>query len=202
MGTGSGRGFCRVGLGVAGFRFTVWELGIEPIRATGLFAQFSNALLHLFARFETDDELFRHVDLLARFRIPRTACRSKFHLENAKIPQLDSAFTNQHFDDRIERPLHHVFGLLLSQSEFFGDDSDNFFFSHSVSTPIPVGLVTQNMIPGSVTATQTVKYARLRNQYCMDVDGRVSRRHGVRKSRGWKSDAKIGCQSSRQTVSQ
>lgn len=106
------------------------QLGVDPSRSAGLLAQVLNSLLHHLSRLEADDKFFRYLNLFARFGIPRGSSSSRFHLKDTKIPQFNSPLTDQRINDRIKRPLHDVFGLLLGQSEFLGDDSYDFFLRH------------------------------------------------------------------------
>src|SRR5262249_36267126 len=62
-------------------------------------------LFHLLARLERDDELGRHVHLVAGARVARLARLALLDLEDPEVAQLDPPLADQGLDDGVERLL-------------------------------------------------------------------------------------------------
>jgi len=92
--------------------------------------QFFDALFHLLAGLECDDELFWDKYFFARTGVAGFPCGTPFYLKYAEIPEFDPLVLDQRIDDGIEGLLHDFLGLQLSQTDLFGNGLNNFFLRH------------------------------------------------------------------------
>lgn len=95
------------------------------------FFQLPDPLLHVFAGFKCDDELFRNVDTCSCPWIPRLAGGTFFHFEDTKVTQLDTTFAHERVDDGIEGLLYDFLRLQLGHPNLFGNRFDDIFFRHN-----------------------------------------------------------------------
>ncbi len=95
------------------------------------FGQFHHFRFHLFPRLERNDIFFGDIYLTTGSGVTSLSCGPLLNLENSEIPQFDATFPDQGFDDRIKCLLNYYFGLLLCQSDFLGNRSNNVFLGQN-----------------------------------------------------------------------
>ncbi len=111
---------------------TWWRRQSDRNKRQRVCGQVHDFRFHLFSWFERHDELLRNTDLATGAWISCLPCSSLFDLEHAKIPQFNPSFPNQGIDDCIKRFLDNDLGLLLRQTDFFRDRSDDVFFGQNL----------------------------------------------------------------------
>ena len=68
---------------------------------------------------------------MARARVSSFSRCPPLNFKNSEIPKFDPSFPNQRIDDRVKRFLNDYFGLLLCQSNFLRNRSDNVFLGQN-----------------------------------------------------------------------
>src|SRR5205823_4124266 len=92
-----------------------------------------NELLELLARLEVRHLLRRHVDLVARLRVPALARFPFAQAEAAKAPQLDFLAAVQRVDDALEHRVDDDLGVFLGQIGHARDFLDEFRLGHAAA---------------------------------------------------------------------
>ena len=94
-----------------------------------------HALFHEFPGFELDDVPGGDVGRFLGDRIAADARGGSFHFEYTEIPNLDTPFAGQRFDEHIEHTLHDGLRVVLFELCSFGNNFDDFFFGHALQSP-------------------------------------------------------------------